>query len=50
MPARAATTTTSGRSAATAPLMLIRAEVAATRLQITMSSGIRFVPARAITL
>ena len=30
--------------------MLISAEVAATRLQITMSSGIRFVPARAITL
>ena len=49
MPARAATTTTSGSSAATAPLMLISAEVAATSTQITMRSGIRFVPARAIT-
>ena len=49
IPARAATTTTSGSSAATAPLMLMSAVVAATSTQMTTSSGIRLVPARAMT-
>lgn len=49
MPARTATTTTTGISAATAPLTLISAVRTATSRQTTSSSLLRLVPPRAIT-
>ena len=49
IPARAATTTTSGRSAATAPLTLMRAVSPATRRLRMTSRVTRRVPARAMT-
>ena len=48
-PARVATTTTTGMSAATAPFTLMSAVTPATRRHTTSSSGVRFVPARPIT-
>ncbi len=49
MPAREATTTTSGSRAATAPLTLMSAVTPATSSEITTSRVVRRVPARAMT-